>query len=163
MNDRETLTYLAGLPEGTFVLHGSPHKLSIIEPRVPPFLDTFPELGRRGVYGTLAPRIALLYANIHEDRANWGWKADFNKSPTITVVAPDPCKGGSGYVYVLPRARFTCFFGKGLTCAAYEAIVPMWSVAVSQQCSKPCKESLRLGSNCLPDTAPFGRFFLLIH
>ena len=124
MQGTELFRHLRGIP-GDIVLHGSPYLVPIIEPKQAVHDTGTPELNECAVYGTRYGAIALLYALIHEDRSNWGWRADFSESDEILVVAPDPFKGGPGYLYVLPRRPFTKVIGNGICHIAYEPVTPV--------------------------------------
>ncbi len=119
--------YIREIREGKYVLHGSPKKLSVIEPRQAQ--STNPMHAKYGVYATSYLNIALLYAAIHEDRTLWGWRADFAKSLEIQLVSSVPLQGKKGYLHVLPREPFEVV-EEGFTLIARKPIVPKKTFSV---------------------------------
>ena len=121
----ELLLYLGSLKNTDCVFHGSPHKIEVLVPQQAFFDGDAPELNQLGIYATDYSPIALLYSVIHEDKNEWGLQMDpINHPEEIIVVAPDPLKGGSGYLYVLPGSTFK-FIGTSLNCVAYEPVTPI--------------------------------------
>ena len=110
---------------GNVVLHGSPFRFGVVEPRQCLIESEDPLHKECGVYGSQYAPISLLYSIIHENRSNWGWRVDFEKSAEITVTDPNELKGGVGYLYVLPKTPFTKDIGDGVCCIAYEPITPI--------------------------------------
>ena len=128
MQGTELLRYLRSLVESDqYLFHGSPHKLDLLEPRQAFHHGGSAELNQYGVYATGSMRIALLYAVIHEDRRNWGWKWDATEPHgSLRVEAPNPCKGGNGNLYVLKRNGFEAW-SSGINYIARKSILP-WEV-----------------------------------
>jgi len=115
MRSAELYRCLEEISEDGFVLHGSPHLLTQIEPRQTSYrrLKAF---SRYGVYATTYVEVALLYALIHDSRDRWSWALDeTGPSPKIIVRAEEGCKYGPGYLYVTSRKYFRQIKdGKGL-------------------------------------------------
>jgi hypothetical protein len=106
MRYAEILTNLEGVPEDRFVLHGSPYKVSVLEPRQTTY-NSHKEFAKFGLYGTPYVEIALLYALIHESRGDWGWAVGGTiTSPKLYVHAFEGFSFGCGHVYVLNRKPF---------------------------------------------------------
>jgi hypothetical protein len=138
--------YIREVLEGKYVLHGSPKKLSVIEPRQA--ISRRPEHSQRGVYASSYVNIALLYAVIHIDRTLWGWRADFDKSLKIDIITSVPLSGEEGYIHVLPRAPFKVV-DEGFTLLTREPIAPRQVFSVHKDVLKGLQENhlIRIHAN----------------
>lgn len=124
MEGTRLFQYLEELPVEDFVLHGSPTKLSEVEPRQAFHRADKPEHNEFAIYGTLHIEIAILYAILPKNLL-WGWKIDPQNPREILVIVPTSFKGSVGYVHVLPRGPFINTIGGGLILTAHEPIVPV--------------------------------------
>lgn len=97
---RALARFLCNLSEHEFVLHGSPHRLTTIEPRLARGAKNSPHQNLFAVYASIAVEYALIHAlipepNYHIDRDN-----------ELLVVFGDEITVRSGYIYVLPAVDF---------------------------------------------------------
>lgn len=129
MEPEEIFEFLRNLSETNFVLHGSPHLVDTVVPHQSTFDGGSSIHNECGIYGTLFVELALLYALIHEDNDAWGWKLDTDAEQFLVKV-PRKCKGGVGYVYVLPRFYFEKVVEGGSICIARKQIVPMVTIQI---------------------------------
>lgn len=127
MDGTELFRRLQRVSYEKFVLHGSPHKLSILEPRQAYFREESPHANEHAIYATTYTPIAVLYALIREPQETWGWRIETDpKDFGLQVRAPAELRLGSGYLYLLPRQHFISNPDDplGIVSRAYEPLTP---------------------------------------
>jgi len=125
MDNEKLIMYLDGLPQDTYVLHGAKEKQDVLYPAFPHQPNLIEEYNLCAVYGTLCTEISILYAVIHEEKTNWGWKIYPKKTPSLCVYGPPSLKGGLGYIHILERSDFTQVIEPGLVCLAFTPVRPL--------------------------------------
>ena len=123
MHSASTLTFLDGLSEEEWVLHGSPNSCDYLWPSDPEQGHLIPEYNHKAVYGTCLVDIAVLYATIRTPSEDWGWRfIDDLYHPHILIVGPERLRVSQGYIHLVKRSAFIDFVLEGLTCLAYKEV-----------------------------------------
>jgi hypothetical protein len=130
----EILSHLKHVSEEHYVLHGSPHHATTLEPRQTEY-DSHKEFAQFGLYGTPYVEIALLYALIHESRGEWGWAIGGTPTnPKFYVHVFEGFSSGSGYVHILDRTLFsTIRKSHGQVAIARASIPVLESLSVDEE------------------------------
>lgn len=106
--DRSTITavkpiadFLQKLPHDTFVLHGSPQRLTVVEPRQAAGNPKWPHLCMYAVYASISVEFALIHALIEKP------SYVLDEKEECIMVRGEKIVVNSGYIYVLPIHPFT--------------------------------------------------------
>ncbi len=105
MRYAELYERLLEIPADNYVMHGSPHALTVIEPRQSKRTDV-PAYGQFGVYATVCIEVALLYATIQTSRDEWGFAPQADGATVLDVRVPLGFAHGPGFIYILPEGEF---------------------------------------------------------
>jgi len=129
MRHDELYERLLEIPHDEFLIHGSPHKLEVIEPRKAQFARN-PAFDQLGVYATNCIEIALVHALIHNESTQWGY-ARQPLSSFLYIEVPKNFMHGPGFVYLLPRQKFERV--ASFTFVAREPIEPVEILSVDAE------------------------------
>lgn len=129
MESRQAADFLVGLPDTEFVLHGSPHLLTTLEPRQAHCGSGEPGSNLRAVYATIVVECALVRALVRGDPDQWGWRYEGKGDQKGLAVFGKGLRLERGHVYVLPIKKFARVEGT-LWWVAFEPVAPTCRVSV---------------------------------
>jgi hypothetical protein len=131
MDSKQAADFLVGLPESEFVLHGSPHWLTMLEPRQAHCGSGVPANNLNAIYASIVVECALFKALVRGENDNWGWRFydEDDGDQTAFVVQGEGLRLEHGYIYVLPCERFTRVEGT-LWWVAFEPVTPTLRIRV---------------------------------
>jgi hypothetical protein len=128
MNATEVLNYLKVLSPEEFVLHGSPHKTAVLEPKqaecLKPDGSKDWEKSQRGVYASISIETTVICSVLHNHA---GWSVD-NDRIEIYVNGKDVTLG-QGYIYILRQKNFRQLSNR-LWFIAYYPVRPVVTLTV---------------------------------
>jgi hypothetical protein len=118
------------LSQEDFVLHGSPHRFDIAEPRQARAAVAKRHQNLNAIYGSIATEFALIHAMISDEHGESCYRIDAEQG--LIVVKGGHLVVSPGYVYVLPTATFEPLDDGvgGMWRVAYQPVVPTARVEV---------------------------------
>jgi len=116
MEGKSAYRYLEALPHQLFVLHGSPHRFDVVEPRQASSASGA-DRNLHAIYASIAIYDPIIRAVIHGN-ASW----ELTRGGEVRVWGSG-LRLGSGYIYILPREKFQLLANK-IYLVAHEPIKP---------------------------------------